>query len=180
MSVDQRQRAREAFRRWHRVTRPKLPKCGARSRVTGEPCRQVAMANGRCHWHGGRTPKGDAWHKPRWPNGDRPDWNDKLNRKLHDHDRAAKKRAARLAKMSPEEREQHDAWQKAHRPGKASNRARTVAERKQAAELQASIAEPPPVSPEASRLQRQIEELERQRAELERSAAVPPPWDIFS
>ena len=39
------------------------PRCGARRRRTGEPCRAPAMANGRCHKHGGastgpRTPEG--------------------------------------------------------------------------------------------------------------------------
>ncbi|WP_394854224.1 HGGxSTG domain-containing protein [Sphingobium naphthae] len=30
--------------------------CGAKRR-NGEPCRKPPMANGRCHLHGGRTPK---------------------------------------------------------------------------------------------------------------------------
>lgn len=33
--------------------------CGAKAR-TGEPCRQRAMANGRCRYHGGLTPGGLA------------------------------------------------------------------------------------------------------------------------
>ena len=33
-----------------------LPKCGAYARSTGKPCRQIALANGRCHYHGGSTP----------------------------------------------------------------------------------------------------------------------------
>ena len=42
-----------------------LPRCGAKSKRTGQPCMAVAMANGRCHWHGGkstgpRTPAGKA------------------------------------------------------------------------------------------------------------------------
>lgn len=37
------------------------PKCGATAKSTGEPCRQLALENGRCHWHGGATPKGDEW-----------------------------------------------------------------------------------------------------------------------
>jgi hypothetical protein len=40
------------------------PRCGAHNRA-GQPCRAPAMANGRCHRHGGastgpRTPKGHA------------------------------------------------------------------------------------------------------------------------
>lgn len=39
------------------------PRCGARRKHDGEPCRQAAMANGRCRMHGGmstgpRTPEG--------------------------------------------------------------------------------------------------------------------------
>lgn len=29
--------------------------CGARSRRTGLPCRQPAMVNGRCRFHGGKS-----------------------------------------------------------------------------------------------------------------------------
>jgi hypothetical protein len=32
-----------------------VPKCGARSKRTGQPCRQPAMANGRCRLHGGKS-----------------------------------------------------------------------------------------------------------------------------
>lgn len=31
-------------------------KCGAYARSSGEPCKQYALANGRCHYHGGKTP----------------------------------------------------------------------------------------------------------------------------
>src|SRR6476659_7526940 len=39
------------------------PRCGARSKRTGKPCRGAAMPNGRCKVHGGkstgpRTPEG--------------------------------------------------------------------------------------------------------------------------
>ena len=39
------------------------PRCGARSKRTGKPCRAAAMPNGRCKVHGGkstgpRTPEG--------------------------------------------------------------------------------------------------------------------------
>lgn len=32
------------------------PRCGAHSRRTGNPCRNPAMANGRCRMHGGTSP----------------------------------------------------------------------------------------------------------------------------
>jgi hypothetical protein len=39
------------------------PRCGAHSRRTGRPCKNGAMANGRCRMHGGKSagaPKGEA------------------------------------------------------------------------------------------------------------------------
>ncbi len=32
-----------------------LPRCKAMSKQTGECCKQPAMANGKCHWHGGKS-----------------------------------------------------------------------------------------------------------------------------
>jgi uncharacterized protein YjcR len=39
-----------------------VPRCGAYSRRTGKPCRQPAMANGRCRMHGGKAgaPRGNV------------------------------------------------------------------------------------------------------------------------
>ncbi len=35
----------------------KLPRCGAKARSNQHhPCRQAAMPNGKCHWHGGSVP----------------------------------------------------------------------------------------------------------------------------
>jgi hypothetical protein len=31
------------------------PRCGARARTTGNPCRSPAMKNGRCRMHGGKA-----------------------------------------------------------------------------------------------------------------------------
>jgi hypothetical protein len=50
-------------------------RCGAKSKSTGQPCRQPAMANSRCRLHGGLgagplTAKGlEASHKSRWIHG---------------------------------------------------------------------------------------------------------------
>jgi len=41
----------------------KLPRCNATSKTTGQRCRQAAMENGKCHWHGGKStgaPKGNV------------------------------------------------------------------------------------------------------------------------
>src|SRR5262252_3627798 len=51
------------------------PRCGARSKRTGKPCRGAAMPNGRCKVHGGkstgpRTPEGlDRSRRANWKHG---------------------------------------------------------------------------------------------------------------
>jgi hypothetical protein len=51
------------------------PRCGARRKSTGQPCRAPAMPNGRCRVHGGastgpRTPEGlERSRKARWKHG---------------------------------------------------------------------------------------------------------------
>jgi hypothetical protein len=39
------------------------PRCGAHCRTTGQPCRQLAMANGRYRMHGGRLKGGPKGNK---------------------------------------------------------------------------------------------------------------------
>jgi hypothetical protein len=51
------------------------PRCSARSKRTGKPCRAAAMPNGRCKVHGGkstgpRTPEGlERSKRARWKHG---------------------------------------------------------------------------------------------------------------
>jgi hypothetical protein len=51
------------------------PRCGARSKRTGKPCRGAAMPNGRCKFHGGkstgpRTPEGlERSRRANWKHG---------------------------------------------------------------------------------------------------------------
>lgn len=132
----------EAIRAWNRK-RAGMPKCGAVRRHDGEPCQQIAMANGRCHYHGGKTPKGDAWHRPRWPNGNSPDAEAKLQRKLHDLSRAQKAREKRLAAMTAAERQRYDAWLRTHKPGPAASRAAAKLRRQQDLEGAALLASAP-------------------------------------
>lgn len=163
--------ARRAITEWN-MKRDDLPKCGAKGRKTGEPCRHVAMANGRCYVHGGRTPKGDDWHRPRWPDGDAPNAEVKLARKLRDMERSAKKRATRLAKMTPEERERHAHWQRTHKPGSPRKRAAEREYRRQNADAAKMLENKrADVDPAVVDLQRAIDELER------RAAAIS--FDIF-
>ena len=34
----------------------KLPRCSAKAKHSGQRCRQPAMKNGKCYWHGGKSP----------------------------------------------------------------------------------------------------------------------------
>lgn len=151
-----------ALRRYNAIS-VTLPKCGARAKTTGEPCRQIAMANGRCYCHGGKTPSGDQWHKTQWSKRNTPDAEQKLGRKLKAAERSAKKRARRLAEMTPEERQRHEEWQRTHRPGrpKARTAARAWRERARDAAVSFSQDAARASDPEADRIQRQIDELER-------------------
>jgi hypothetical protein len=53
------------------------PRCGARRKANGQPCRAPAMANGRCHKHGGastgpRTAEGlERCRRAPWKHGGR-------------------------------------------------------------------------------------------------------------
>lgn len=53
------------------------PRCGAKRKVNGQPCRAPAMVNGRCHKHGGastgpRTAEGlERCRKAPWTYGGR-------------------------------------------------------------------------------------------------------------
>lgn len=75
------------------------------------------MKNGRCGIHGGKTPSGRQWHVVQYPDCSTPAGEAKFNRKLHDRERILRKRAARLAAMTPEQRARHDAWHRSHAPG---------------------------------------------------------------
>ena len=80
----------------------------------------VPLENGRCRLHGGLTPKGAQWHKPQLAMGTHA----KLERKLNDLEKRRKKRERRVARMTPQERERHAAWQASHKPGSGTERER--------------------------------------------------------
>lgn len=84
-----------------------LPKCGAHAKTTGEPCRNLALANGRCRVHGGLTGAGDLHGVRRFtpkPPGQQTkrDW-PKAQAKLDKFAKQDKVRRVRLALMTPEE-----------------------------------------------------------------------------
>ncbi|MFB9983050.1 hypothetical protein ACFSQQ_28645 [Mesorhizobium kowhaii] len=162
---------RASIIRWNR-TRHLQPRCGAARKRDGEPCQNLAMANGRCRCHGGKTGKGKDWHRPVWPQRDTPGAMTKLNKKLSTLERAAAKRVKRVAAMTPEQRERHEAWQRAHKPGSAAARQRAKAERKQRAAVRKMLSEQPRSRPAPSD---EVTELERliadRKAELARAMA---------
>ncbi|MQU91728.1 hypothetical protein [Sinorhizobium meliloti] len=87
-------------------------------------------------------------------------------------ERAAKKRATRLAKMTPEERAAHDRWQRTHKPGSPQKRAAERECRRQNADAAKMLENKrADVDPAVVDLQRAIDELER------RAAAIS--FDIF-
>ncbi|MDF2995825.1 MAG: hypothetical protein K0R27_1462 [Xanthobacteraceae bacterium] len=160
------------------------PKCGAHTKINGHPCQNPAMANGRCRVHGGATPKGDGWHKPVWPDANAANWNAKLARKLTDLERAAKKRARRLRSMTPEQRADHAAWQRSHKPGSTKAREAAKAYRQQEADMAATLrrVREQPMSEESRAIAARIAEIEAENAVLaarlaELDAPNPQPSD---
>lgn len=144
-----------------------MPKCGATSKSTGEPCRQFPMENGRCYYHGGRTPKGKNWHKPSWPKKTAPDAEQKVVARLRNLERAEKRRQKRLAEMTPDERAAYDKWKRDHPTGTPTQREAKRLAREQNADARARLLQPAPerpVDPESAVIARRIEELRTQIA----------------
>lgn len=152
--------------KWHRVTAPTAPRCGAHCRTNGMTCQRVGLENGRCYMHGGLTPKGDQWHKPKWPKADSPRFEDKLARKVKDRERAAQKRAERVAAMTPEERSKFEAWHQARKPGSAIEREARRQRTKKAREIRELLSKPADTKTR-DELHSAIETAERLVADLE-------------
>ncbi|UES46824.1 hypothetical protein [Roseibium aggregatum] len=158
--------ARRALRIWNNEMRPYAPKCGAKAKSTGAPCRREAMSNGRCSLHGGRTPKGDGWHEPRWPKNNEA----KLHRKIRDLERARQQREARLSRMTDNERSAYEKWHEARRLGSAARRQAERQRRQQNSELRERLNSPvvTPSSAELIELEKLIAKLEAEKIILER------------
>lgn len=151
-----------------------LPTCSATAKWTGERCKRFAMANGKCDVHGGKTPTGKRWHRMQPPAPSSPDAAKKAERKLRDQAKAKKRRAAILSQMTPEDRAEHEHWQRTHRPGDPKRRAADRARRQQDRTAADLIRQDRPTSPrstERAALVAQIEALERQNAEAEAAEA---------
>ena len=103
--------------------RAAMPRCGAKRKRDGEPCTQIALENGRCRFHGGRTPKGAQWHKIRMPAKGEVRGVEKFEAKLAAKEKREARRRPKLAAMNEEKRARHERWQQAHAPGSPSQRA---------------------------------------------------------
>lgn len=167
------QAGRAALTHYNKHVRPFRPRCDAKRKSDGEPCQNIAPeGRSKCRVHGGATPAGDDWHQRQWPNGNAPDWQRKLNDKLKRAERDQRQKERRLAKMSPEERQRYEEWQKTHKPGPAANRSRRREDRKRAIEVRDSLenVEQKPVSPELAEIQAKAAALEAARDHYRRLA----------
>jgi uncharacterized protein YceH (UPF0502 family) len=124
------------------------------------------MANGRCYFHGGVTPRGDDWHKVRWPAN-----LEKLNRKLRDRERIERRRKERVAAMTDEERALYERRRSACRPGTPAQREGRRAHRKQAKDAARLIQQPRKAAkdPAQAALAAEIEALKAKVAQLKQS-----------
>jgi len=147
------------------------PRCGAARKRDGKPCCNPAMKNGRCDWHGGKTPSGRQWHVVQFPDCSTPTGLAKFNRKLLDRERYAAKRAERLAAMTPEQRAKHDAWHRTHAPGSAALRDAERVRKGQSADAKRLLDQRPLSVAPRGQLARVRAALETARAKLARIEA---------
>jgi len=125
------------------------------------------MKNGKCRFHGGRTPAGNGYRLPVLPKGSSPCAVRKAEAKLQLLNKRSKQSAAKRAAMTPEQRARNDAHRKSHLPGPASKRRAAKVQRQQSAELAEALNRPkPPLSAEQRRLQEEIASLDRLLFEL--------------
>ena len=176
-----RQIARAAIQAYN-ARRATLPKCGALARHTGQPCRNIALANGRCRYHGGRTPSGDKWHKAQWPSRQHVRAEQHFARKLQRLEKARAEKERRLSEMTFEEREAYSRWRASHPPGDAAKRAQSRELRRrnrEGATLLRSLSDEPFAG--AAGLEDLIELLQAQIAQLQRKSELgAPDFDIFA
>lgn len=155
-----------------KAQRRHAPKCGAAKKSGNrQPCRNLALENGRCRLHGGATPKGAKWHQVQMPGRGAPIG--KLEKKLREIERRRQKQAARVAAMTPEQKQRYDAWHRAHRPGTAAQREARRRDREASAMF--AVARAAPTGPEMDKLAAAIAELQARKALLLARIAAPTP-----
>lgn len=153
-----------------------LPKCRAKSKTTGQQCRQFPMGNGLCYYHGGKTPKGKDWHRPQWPKKSSPDAERKMVAHLRDLERREKQRLKRLAKMTDEERAGYEKWHRDRPLGTPAHRAAKRLAKQQNKDARARFAKTPaerPADPELAAIQNRIAELRALMAAMQGASDAP-------
>lgn len=146
-----------------------LPKCKATAKNTGERCRHLALANGCCYYHGGRTPKGDEWHVLQVRSGKAKHDVRKHEQKLAKKEKLAAARRLRLKRADEAEQAAYAKWLASHTPGSATRRAAKRMDRRIASSRRALVAAPGGAqdSEEIESLKKYLEVLNARRAELE-------------
>lgn len=167
--------SREAMRSWN-ASFHLQPRCGAVRKWDGNSCRNLPLENGRCRFHGGRTPKGDNWHRPRWPKADSPDSEAKLQTKLQDLDQRAVRRMARKRKMTADEKATYEKARKANAPSSVAERERRKMEKRQRVEF--AVGQTPARDPTFDGMLEQLD-ADRRRLEAEIDRAKQMKWDVF-
>lgn len=156
-----------------------MPKCGAKARTTGEPCKQpVEEVGKRCRYHGGATPRGKEWHRRQLPKRGTSlaTWEKRESARMA-RDRKAE---ARRAAMTPEERAAHEERRKPKQPGTPLERARRKSNREakaMLAELMSDEAAKTSRDPAAEELAEGIRRLEMLKSKRAAEAAIK---EIFS
>ena len=70
--------------------------CGAMAKHNGKPCRQFAMRNQRCHWHGGASKGANKPHRP-IKHGLRTKKSEELNKRINSLIKDSKKLMVELS-----------------------------------------------------------------------------------
>lgn len=151
--------------------RGKLKKCSATAKSTGERCGQLAMKNGKCRYHGGKTPAGDQWHVVQFDLAGAKNGSDRLVRKLQTAEKARRARRLKLARATEAERQRYQQWLTDRPPGSKAHRLALRIERRLAAETRKRVAAyasvEAPKSEEILEIEAKIAELKFRRAALE-------------
>lgn len=144
--------------------RANAPKCGARTRSGGR-CQKLPMTGRiRCERHGGKTGAGRFWHVVQLPADPV-----RRERKLRDIARRRERQAARVAAMTPAERERYERRSRAMRPGTPVERAQRRHDEATRREWSAAQCVPHIHAPETAAA---IELLDRKIAQLEAEIAA--------
>ena len=167
----------EAIRAWN-ASFSAQPRCGAKRRTDGEPCRNLGLENGRCRFHGGRVPKGDGWHRTQWPAGQATDTEAKLQGKLQHLSRREAKRKRRVKAMSADERAAYEKHRRAVAPSSAGERDRRRVDRQTKTWLGKQRPSTAAAETSTATLVAQLE-ADCQRLESELQQIRTGRWDVF-